>query len=118
MIIYDNSVRDATATKNLFHSNMRSVSTALASDIILERNDDWNTMYWLYLKPENYWYSWFNKLLTGEAMYRKIAQIEIFDNCSVQIDVFVANEIIDRIAKHLDKGDFRVTVIDRTLRRI
>ena len=117
MIVYDTSIRESVERKNKFHSNMKDVATS-CNNLIIERNDDWNTMYWFYLKPENYWYSWFNSFITGEVIYKKIGQIEIFDNNSVKIEVFIANEAFDRIAKYLDKGEFRVTVVDRTARSI
>jgi hypothetical protein len=119
MIVYDNSERERVETLNKFHSNMRDVATsATASKLIVERNEDWKTMYNIYEKPERYWYSWFNKLLSGEPMYRKIGRVQIYDNSSVKIEIFKANEAITRIAQYLDKGDFRVTVVDKTAREI
>lgn len=118
-VFYDNSIREAIELKNRFHSNMKDVQTTIASkNIILERNDDWNTMYFIWLKPKNYWYSWFNKLITGEPIYVKIGQIEINDNSSVNIDVYKNDEVFNDIAQYLDKGNFRVTVVDRTARII
>lgn len=115
MIVYDNSIRESIEIKNRFHSNMKDVQTSM-QNIIIERNEDWKSMYHIYLKPERTWHAWFNSIITGEPYYTLIGQIEIHDNASVKIDVYRNNEAFDKIANYLDQGQFRVTVVDKTAR--
>lgn len=114
MIVYDTSERERIEILNKFHSNMRDVETS--SNIIVERNEDWKTMYFIYEKPNNYWYSYFNFFITGESTHPMIGKVEIYGNASVKIDIFKNNEVFERMAQYLDRGGFRVTVVDKTLK--
>lgn len=116
-VFYDNSDRERVETINKFRSNMRNIATGIAPDYYMFANERF-PYYEVYRRPKNWWYALGNLLFHGLAMYQAVAFVRLFDNASVKISVYGDMEVSNRIADFLDRGNFRVTVVDYTAKEI